>query len=171
MTPDDETAESLLPEELAEASVGDAVVVRTDWGGIIAGALDRFNRDTELDPGDWLILISDPVLWDVSEPLDDRGEGGEVIQLDFGEPLDYYGEKWDGLKATIAWGSGRFEEGLGGDIIVRTPEPVFDRGGVRNYKPLPAGRVEEVDVSDAPADPAVLLTPDDPKPVAGEGNL
>lgn len=155
-TTDREGVES-VPDGLLEVAVGDVIGVRTDWDAIVAGVVSGVNRPDALVPGDWLLVLEDPVMWDVSEG------GGCQVEVDKGPPVGYRGE-WDGMDVSIGVGTDRCGFPLSGDVVLRQPEPVFDGAGrLTHYQNLPAGRVETVE-TDGVVVPSELLEGDERPP-------
>ena len=137
---------------------GDAITVRTDWGVIATGTVgETTDRPTdELRTGDWVAIIENPEMWDVTDALGDD-EPDRHVTIDHGEPMLHDGDDWNGPGLSLAAG-GHNEE-----LVLRQPEPVYRAGVLRHYTPLMAGRVEEIDTG-AVVSPEQLLEPGETLP-------
>lgn len=148
------------PNELIEAAVvSDEITVRSTWKAIATGTIGEINYKPveELLPGDWLLTIEDPILWDVS------AGNGRNVQIDKGRPRAYHGDSWTGPGLSIAIGTNDNGFEFAGDVVLRQPEPVKDGHGVRFYTPLPAGKVEVVSTGQV-VSPNLLLKGDERPP-------
>jgi hypothetical protein len=94
----------------------------------------------QLTPGDWVIGIDDPLMWDVSEG------GGETIDV-------------DGPGVAIMIGTDEFGFDFAGELVLLQPA-AFDAGGEKRFHPLPAGPVDRIKTGRI-VDPKTLLTDDD----------
>ena len=140
---------------------GEALVVRSAEGYIAAGKIGDTNESFE--PGDWLISIPDPVVWNVSDGA------AEWVKLDHGPTIDYRyddgppggPDDWGGPSLSVGVGDGR--GGAECVPVLRVPDPVFDSKGVRYYVPQPVGDVVAV-LTGALVDPSMLLKPEEEPP-------
>lgn len=151
------------PGGLADAiTLGDAIAVRSSWGAVASGTIDTVtDKPTdELAPGECLITISDPEMWDVS--------GGSPrsrhVEIDRGPPVGCRFDDWSGPGLSIGVGTDLHGFDFAGEVVLRQPEPVLRDDQIAHYyAPLPAGRV--VDLALGPVvDPRVLLKDDDQLP-------
>jgi hypothetical protein len=142
-----------------ELEPGDAITVRSEWGAIATGTIANVtDKPTDaLTPGDWLIIIEEPVMWDVSEG------GGEYVEIDKGRPLTAKSTDWDGPGVSIGVGTDWYGFELAGEVILRQPEPVYRNQRLRHYTPLPCGPVEEIAFGGL-IDRTTLLEETDPTP-------
>lgn len=122
---------------------GEALVVRSAEGYIAAGEIG--NANDSFEPGDWLVNIPDPVVWDVSNRTAER------VKLDYGPTIDYRyddgppggPDDWAGPSLSIGVGDGQ-RGGTEQVPVLRIPDPVFDSKGVRYYFPQDVGDVVRV---------------------------
>lgn len=167
MSPDADTGAEVLDglDAVAEAGAGDPIAVRTDNDRIGAGVITKFNVGSRR--GDLFVALADAALWDV------EGGGAEPIELDQGAPKkhrrshdsDLHREDWTGPILSISIETRRSGAGLDGEVVLRQPEPVYERRELIYYDQITTGRVKEALGGDLIA-PRLLLKRDERPPAA-----